>query len=52
MMNNYFCRYSVFWKSRENFNVEELTKLMLVGYNFTENFTVDVAVGFFSKSLK
>ena len=38
---------SASWKSGENFNLEELTNSMLVGYNFTENFTVDVAVGIF-----
>ena len=46
MLNNYSCRSpletsSVFWKSGENFNLEELTNLILVGYNFTENFSVD-----------
>ena len=36
---------SVFWKSGENFNLEELTNPMLVGCNFPDNFTVDVAMG-------
>ena len=35
----------MFWKSGENFNMKQLTNLMLVGYNFTENFTVDLAMG-------
>ena len=48
-MLNYSCRSPlessfVFWKSGENFNLEELINPMLAGYNFTENFTVDVAV--------
>ena len=52
MLNNYSCRSplessSVFWKSGENFDLEELTIPMLVGYNFTENFTVEVAMGIF-----
>ena len=34
----------VFLKSGENVNLEELINAMLVGYNFTENFTVDVAM--------
>ena len=38
---------SVFWKSGENFDLEELINSILVGDNFTENFTEDVAVGFF-----
>ena len=38
---------SVFWKSGENFNPKQLTKLMLVDDNFTENFTADVPVGIF-----
>ena len=37
----------VFWKSGENFDLEELTSPMLVDCNFTENFTVDIAVGIF-----
>ena len=37
----------VFWKSGENFNLEELTSPMLLGYNFTENFTVDAVLGIF-----
>ena len=37
----------VFWKSGENFNLEELINPMLVGYKFTENCTVDVAVRIF-----
>ena len=50
MLSNYSCRSpletsSVFWKSGENYNLEELINLMLVGYNFTENLTVDVAMG-------
>ena len=52
MLNNYSFRSpletsSVFWKSGENFNMEELINSMLVGYNFTKNFTVDVAVAIF-----
>ena len=52
MLNNYFFRSplessSVFWKSGENFNLEELTNPMLVGDNFTENFTVDVDMEIF-----
>ena len=52
MLNNYLWRSpletsSVFWISGEKFNLEELINLMLVGYNFTENFTKDVAVGTF-----
>ena len=42
MLNNYFC---VFWKSGENFDLEELINPMLAGYNFTENFIVEIAVG-------
>ena len=43
MQSNYFCRTplessSVFWKSEENFNLEELTNPILVGNKFTENF--------------
>ena len=38
---------SAFRKSRENFNLEELSNSMLVGYNFTKNFTVDLPVGIF-----
>ena len=50
MLNNYSYRSPlesspVFWKSGENFNLEELTNPMLVGYNFTENFTVEVDGG-------
>ena len=37
----------VLWKFGENFNLEDLTNPMLVGYNFTGNFTVDVAEGIF-----
>ena len=37
----------MFWNSGENFNLEELINSMLVGYNFDENLTVDVAVGTF-----
>ena len=49
MQSNYFCRTplessSVFWKSGENFNLEELTNPMLVGNTFTENFTAGIAV--------
>ena len=49
MLNNYFCgspleTSSVFWKSGENVSLEELINAMLVGYNFIENFTVDVAM--------
>ena len=44
MLNNYSC---VFWKSEENFNLEELINPMLSGYNFTENITVDVALGIY-----
>ena len=52
MLNNYSCRspletFSVFWKSGETFNLEELINPMLAGYNFTENFTVHVAVVIF-----
>ena len=52
MLSNYFCRSlqeisSAFWKSRENFNLEELMNLILVAYNLTENFIVDVAVEIF-----
>ena len=52
MLHNYYCRSpletsSVFWKSGENFNLEELINPMLAGYNFTENITVDVALGVF-----
>ena len=38
---------SIFWKSGGNFNLEELSNPVLVGYNFTDNFNVDVAVGIF-----
>ena len=38
---------SVFWKYGENINLEELINTMLVGYNFTEDLTKDVAVGTF-----
>ena len=34
-------------KSGENFDLEESINPMLAGYNFTDNFTVDVAVGIF-----
>ena len=49
MLNNYSCgsppeTSSAFWKSGENFNLEELINPMLVGYTFTENFAVDVAM--------
>ena len=37
----------MFWKSEENFNLEELTNPMLVGDNFTEIFTAEVAMGIF-----
>ena len=52
MLNNYSCRSpmentSMFWKSGGNFNLEELSNPVLVGYNFTDNFNVDVAVGIF-----
>ena len=52
MLSNHSCRLpletsSMFWKSGENFNLEELTNPKLIGYNITENFTVDFAVGFF-----
>ena len=52
MLNNYSCESpqeisSVLWKSGENFHLEELINPMLVGYNFTENFTVDAAEGIF-----
>ena len=52
MLNNYFCRSpletsSVFWKSGENINLEELINPMSVRYNFTDNFAVDVVVGIF-----
>ena len=33
---------SAFWKSGENFILEELTNPVLVSYNFTENFTVEL----------
>ena len=51
MLNNFSCRSpletsSVFWKSGENFNMEELINSMLVGYNFTKNFNVDIVVEF------
>ena len=49
MLNNYSRRSrletsSVFKKSGENFNLEELIKPMLAGYNFTANVTVENAV--------
>ena len=49
MLRNYSYRSlletsSMFWKSGENLNMEELINPMLTGYNFTENFTVDIAV--------
>ena len=49
MLRNYSCRSllessSALGKSGENFNLEELAKPMLVGYNFTEKFTAVVAV--------
>ena len=52
MLNNYFCENplessSVFWKYGENFKPKQLTKLMLAGDNFTENFTADVPLGIF-----
>ena len=52
MLNNCFCRTplessSVFEKSGENFNPEQLTNLMLADNSFTENFTADVPVGIF-----
>ena len=52
MLHDYFCRtpvenFSVFWKSGENFNPEELRNHMLAGNNFTENFSADVSVEFF-----
>ena len=52
MLNIYSCRSplessSVVWKSGEKVNLEELTNPVLVGYNSTGNFTVDVAVGIF-----
>ena len=45
MLNNYFSRSplessTVFWKSEENFDLEELTNTVLVG----DNFTADVAM--------
>ena len=52
MLNNYSCRSplessSVFGNSGENFKVEGLTNSMMLGYNFTENFTADIAMGVF-----
>ena len=52
MLMNYYCEAplessSVFWKSGENFNPKQVTNLMLVDNNFTENFTADVPVGIF-----
>ena len=52
MLKTYFSRSlletsSVFWKSRENFNLEEFMNPILVAYNLTENFIVDVAVEIF-----
>ena len=52
MLNDYFCRtplesFSVFWKSGENFNLEQLTNHMLARNNFTENFNADVPVEIF-----
>ena len=38
---------SVFCKSGENFNLEELINPMLVGCSSTESFTEDAAVGTF-----
>ena len=52
MLSKYFYRLplensSLLWKSGENFNPEKLTKPMLVGDNFTENFNADVPVEIF-----
>ena len=52
MLHDYFCRtplegFSVFWKSGENFNPEQLTNHMSAGNNFTENFNADVPVEIF-----
>ena len=53
MLNNYFCgtplreSSSVSLKSGENFNLKQLTNLMLADGDFTENFTAGVPVGIF-----
>ena len=52
MLNNYSFEgllesSSAFRKFEEKSNLEELTNPMFVGYNFIENFTVDVAEGIF-----
>ena len=51
MLNSYSCRSpletsSVFWKSGENFNLEELTNPMFLGYNFTDNLLLTLLWGF------